>query len=248
MSSNNTNKPQQSAPTPDESIAAAAKAQEEAAAREAAEKEASRKAEEERIAAEKRSAAAKKAAETRKAQQAQPTPAQSGKTDEELAQELLAGTSPAAATDVNAQGSRKNLLDTLHEMFRPTAMVIVKNFTEFDTGWVYSNPDELVVEQPDKYTRRTYPGAPHARVLRSGKQIIVQGWEAYIGLTRFFKQYAQIKGGKNISAFMNSPAEQRKFLDRAYGGVYDPNEAEADDIDARAALENDLGLTSGNTR
>lgn len=239
---NNNEKAQQNTPSPDESIAAAAKAQEEAA----------KKAEEERIAAEKRSAAAKKAAETRKAKemaekanQSSPAVSASGKTDDELAQELLAGTSPALATDVNAQGSRKNLLDTLHEMFRPTAMVVIKNFTDFDTGWVYSNPDELVIEQPDKYTRRNYPGKPHARVLRTGDKIVVQGWEAYIGLVRFFKQYAQIKGKPNISAFMNSQAEHRKFLEKAYGGIFDPNNGMAEEVDARTALENDLGLTSG---
>lgn len=245
MSNNNNN---QQTPSPDESIAAAAKAQEEAEARKAAEAEAAKKAEEERIAAEKRSAAAKKAAETRRAraEAAKATSAPvNGKTDEELAQELLAGTSPAMATDVNAQGSRKNLLDTLHEMFRPTAMVIVKNFTDFDTGWVYSDPNDLVTEQPDKYTRRDYPGQPRARVLRAGAQIVVQGWEAYIGLTRFFKQYAQLKGGKNISAFMNSQAEHRKFLAKAYGGIFDPNNGLEDEVDARTALENDLGLTDG---
>jgi hypothetical protein len=44
-----------------------------------------------------------------------------------------------------------------------------------------------------------------------------------------------------MSVMMNSPQAQSEFIEKAYMGLYDPNEPEVK-VDAKKEVENDLGL------
>lgn len=157
--------------------------------------------------------------------------------DQEFAEQLLAG-STATATD----GSKKLMVDLLHDRFGADDLVKIKNFTNFKTGWVYSDRRTLRVEQPNEYTRRVYQGDQKVRVLNPGDDVIVAGWEAYVGLVRFYKQYVATEFGSKMSVMMNSPESQKEFIDKAFVGIYDPNKPEAV-VDVKKEVEKDLGLT-----
>ena len=113
-------------------------------------------------------------------------------------------------------------LDLLHETFGPDDLVQIHNFTDRPTGYIYSDRGSLRVESNGEMVRRVYPGAKKSRIIRAGATITVQGWEAYIGLDKFFKQWVQ-DSGQELAISINSPEIQRKFLKLAYAGLFDPN-------------------------
>ena len=162
--------------------------------------------------------------------------------DTNFEEQLLAGSSPSA-TD----GSKKLMVDLLHERFGADELVKIKNFTKKKTGWVYSDrkPVEqggtFKVEQPNEFTRRVWQGEQKVRVLNPGQTVIVPGWEAYVGLVRFYKQYIGEEYSGKMGVMMNSPKEQNDFIDKAFMGVYDPNEPE-EEKDVKKEVEKDLGL------
>ena len=174
--------------------------------------------------------------------------------DAALREQLLAGSAPAVNNANGGAGGRMTIDELLHTYFAPTDLVTVKNPFDFDTGWVYSDPKDIVIEQPNAETRRVYgigidpkTGRSYqkTRILHAGESVVLQGWEAYVGLTRFFKQWAQTTYG---AGDMNNPARFREFMNKAYGGIYDPNATNRpiqNEETARQALENDLGLTDG---
>lgn len=168
--------------------------------------------------------------------------------DAELTEQLLSGSNPSANIANGGAGGRMTIDELLHTYFAPTDLVTVKNPFDFDTGWVYSDPKDITIEQPSPETRRVYGiGREFAktRILHAGESVVLQGWEAYVGLTRFFKQWAQTVYG---AGDMNNPARFREFMNKAYGGIYDPNATNRPtqpEETARQALENDLGLTDG---
>lgn len=170
--------------------------------------------------------------------------------DAALAADLLDGSISEANVNSGGAGGRMTIREIIMTYFSPTDLVKVKNPFTFHTGWVYSDPKNIRVEQPSAETRRVYGiGREYAktRILRSGNTIIIPGWEAYVGLTRFFKQWVQEEYKGRISVAMNNPATFRQFMKRVYLGIYDPNEGQNTEVDkeaaAKAALERDLGLT-----
>lgn len=160
-------------------------------------------------------------------------------------EQLLAGSTPSTN-----EGSKRTLIDLLHQSFGADDLVKIKNFTSRPTGWVYSDHRSVEqggtfrIEQPNEFTRRVWQGEQKARVLDAGKTIVVPGWEAYVGLVRFFKQYVQEEYPGESAVRMNSPAEQNAFFKKAFVGVYDPNEEEPA-TDVKAEVEKDLGLKNG---
>lgn len=156
--------------------------------------------------------------------------------------QLLAGSSPST-TD----GSKKLMVDLLHERFGADDLVKIKNFTKRKTGWVYSDRKPVEqggtfrIEQPNEFTRRVWQGEQKVRVLEPGQTVIVPGWEAYVGLVRFYKQYIAEEYSGKMGVMMNSPREQSNFVDKAFVGVYDPNEPE-EEKDVKKEVEKDLGL------
>lgn len=152
---------------------------------------------------------------------------------------LLAGSTPTSG-----DGSKKLMVDLLHEKFGADDLVKIKNFTKNKTGWVYSDKKSLRVEQPNEFTRRVWQGEQKVRVLEAGKIVVVPGWEAYVGLVRFYKQYIAENYPNEFGVMMNSPKAQEDFIEKAFDGVYDPNEPEVK-VDAKTEVENDLGLVSG---
>lgn len=180
------------------------------------------------------------------------TPKNDPAKDAELAQALLDGSSPEP-NNVNAgAGGRMTIDESLHKYFAPTDLVTIKNPFDFDTGWVYSDPKDIRVEQPSPETRRVYGIGrkfQKTRILHAGESVVVQGWEAYVGLTRFFKQWVQMEyTGERLSGAMNNPLVFKSFMDKTFDGIFDPNASNKvvdSDAAARAALENDLGLTDG---
>lgn len=156
--------------------------------------------------------------------------------------QLLAGSTPTTG-----DGSKKLMVDLLHDKFGADALVKIKNFTKKKTGWVYSDRTPVEsggtfrVEQPNEFTRRVWQGKQKVRVLEPGKTVIVPGWEAYVGLVRFYKQYIADEFPNEFAVRMNSPKDQNDFISKAFLGVYDPNEPE-EKVDVKAEVENDLGL------
>ena len=153
-------------------------------------------------------------------------------------EQLLAGSNATAA-----DGSKKLMVDLLHDKFGADDLVKIKNFTKRKTGWVYSDHKTLRVEQPNEFTRRVWQGAQKVRVLEPGQTVIVPGWEAYVGLVRFYKQYIAEEFSGKMSVMMNSPVEQQRFIDMAFAGIYDPNEPE-EKVEVKKEVESDLGLVN----
>lgn len=157
--------------------------------------------------------------------------------DKNFEEQLLAGSTPSAGAD----GSKKLMVDLLHDRFGADDLVKIKNFTKNKTGWVYSDHKSLRVEQPNEFTRRVWQGEQKVRVLNPGQTVIVPGWEAYVGLVRFYKQYIGEEYSGKMGVMMNSPKDQSDFIDKAFVGVYDPNEPE-EEKDVKKEVEKDLGL------
>lgn len=152
--------------------------------------------------------------------------------------QLLSGSTPTTG-----DSSKKLMVDILHDKFGADDLVKIKNFTKRPTGWVYSDQKTLRVEQPNEFTRRVWQGQQKVRVLEPGQTVIVPGWEAYVGLVRFYKQYIAEEFSGKMGVMMNSPVEQQKFIDQAFAGIYDPNEPE-EKVDVKKEVENDLGLVN----
>lgn len=157
--------------------------------------------------------------------------------DKDFEAQLLAGSTGIASGD----GSKKLMVDLLHDKFGADELVRIKNFTTRKTGWVYSDRKELRVEQPNEFTRRVYQGAQKVRILKPGETLVVPGWEAYIGIVRFYKQYIAEEHSGKMSVKMNSPKDQMDFIDKVFVGIYDPNEPE-EPKDVKKEVEDDLGL------
>lgn len=157
-------------------------------------------------------------------------------------EQLLAGSTPTEGAD----GSKKLMVDLLHDKFGADDLVEIKNFTKKKTGWVYSDQKSLRIEQPNEFTRRVWQGEQKVRVLEPGKSVIVPGWEAYVGLVRFYKQYISEEFPNDFGVKMNSPKDQAEFINKAYMGIYDPNKADVKEAekeeDTKKEVENDLGL------
>ena len=153
-------------------------------------------------------------------------------------EQLLAGSTPTTA-----DGSKKLMVDLLHDKFGADDLVKIKNFTKNKTGWVYSDQKSLRIEQPNEFTRRVWQGEQKVRVLEPGKTVVVPGWEAYVGLVRFYKQYISETYPNDFGVMLNSPKAQEDFVDKAFVGIYDPNEPE-EKVDVKAEVENDLGLVN----
>lgn len=152
-------------------------------------------------------------------------------------EQLLAGSTPSEGVD----SAKKLMVDLLHDRFGADDLVKIKNFTKRKTGWVYSDHKTLKVEQPNEFTRRVWQGEQKVRVVNPGQTVIVPGWEAYVGLVRFYKQYIGEEFPGKLGVMMNSPKEQSDFVDKAFMGVYDPNEPE-EEKDVKKEVEKDLGL------
>ena len=171
--------------------------------------------------------------------------------DAALSRELLDGAFADANEYNGGAGGRLTLRELIMTYFSPTDLVRVTNPFDFNTGWVYSDPKDIKIEQPSPETRRVYGiGREFAktRILRAGDELVIPGWEAYVGLTRFFKEWCQRKHSGRIEVMMNSSLAFKQFMEKVYLGLFDPNEGKNSKIDneeaARIALENDLGLSA----
>lgn len=156
---------------------------------------------------------------------------------------LLQNASRTTSTD------NKSLREILADEFKGTNLITIKNVLSHDFGWVYTDPEEEDVQQPDSATRRVFFGEPKARVLKAGETVTIQGWEGYIALTRMYKEMVQ--EGNNISVEMGSTMKMREFLSEAFLGKFNPNEvtgtkkaktAEPEKAKAKVATDEDLGL------
>lgn len=123
----------------------------------------------------------------------------------------------------------KRFLDMLHDLFEPEDDVVIYNPFNKKIGWIYSR--KTTIQQVDKETQRAYHERPQIRTLEPKTQVVIRGWEAYIALTRTWKQYAQETfAGESMSAKMKSTANKQAFIDMVYKGKYDPNaELEAEE-------------------
>lgn len=138
----------------------------------------------------------------------------------------------------------RSFAQLVYESFKPTDLVRIKNVVGHDTGWPFVNPDETVVDQPDKSTRRVTPGQQRVRFLGAGKTVLIHGWEAYIALDVMWKEYAQTRNGKRASAVMNSAIERESFFNEAFMGIFDPN-ADDDQTVVTKTAEKELGEDLG---
>lgn len=120
------------------------------------------------------------------------------------------------------QNSTENMLERLAKMFTATDLVTIRNILPEPFGWVYTDPKETVITQPDSATRRVEFGKPKAHSLEVGATKTIPGWEAYIALERMWKAFAQIDIEK-ISFVLTSSQEMDSFLSKAYVGTFDPD-------------------------
>lgn len=163
--------------------------------------------------------------------------------NKELEAQLLAS---AKGQAVASDGS-KLLLDKMHDLFDADDLVKIKNFTNHKIGWVYCDRKLTRIEQPNEFTRRVWQGDQKARVLDAGKTIIIPGWEAYVALNRFYEDWAINDKGDDRGTYVLSPSMQTEFLDKAFAGVQDINDlnAEPEVVDVKKEVEDDLGLSDG---
>ena len=144
--------------------------------------------------------------------------------DAVLAAKILSGADPEASNANGGAGGRATIDEMLHSYFSPTELVRIKNpFTE---------------------TRRVYgigKGFQKVRIIHAGEDIVIAGWEAYVGLTRMFKAWVQeMDDVRN----MNNTLTFKKFMDIAYLGTFDPNAGKnmPTILSPEEELEADLGL------
>lgn len=163
--------------------------------------------------------------------------------NEQLAAQLLA----SAKGQVIANDGSKLLLDRMHDMFDADDLVKIKNFTNRKIGWVYCDKKSTRIEQPNEFTRRVWQGEQKARVIDAGKSVIIPGWEAYVALNRFYEDWAVNDMHDERGAHVLSSTMQAEFLDKAFGGVQDINNlnAEPEVVDVKKEVEDDLGLSDG---
>lgn len=176
----------------------------------------------------------------------EPKPSYDKAKDAELLGEILSSVNPEAELSSPDGSTRQTVKEMVMAYFKPTDLVKIRNPFRFDTGWAYSHPDDTKIEQDGAVTRRVWLGRPRTRLLHAGEEKIIPGWEAYIGIDRFYKQYCQTQHREELSVAMNSPYFFKKFMDSVYLGVFDPNGGDESTLDseetARISLEHDLGL------
>ena len=120
------------------------------------------------------------------------------------------------------QNSTENMLERLSKTFKPIDLVTIRNVLPEPFGWVYTDPSETVITQPDSATRRVEYGKPRVSSLDVDGTKTIPGWQAYIALERMWKAYAQLDIEK-ISFVLTSSQEMDAFLDKAFVGVFDPD-------------------------
>lgn len=120
------------------------------------------------------------------------------------------------------QNNTENMLERLAKTFKPIDLVTIRNVLPEPFGWVYTDPSETVITQPDSVTRRVEFGAPKASSLEVDGTKTIPGWQAYIALERMWKAYAQLDIEK-ISFVLTSSQEMDAFLSKAFVGVFDPD-------------------------
>ena len=123
-----------------------------------------------------------------------------------------------------SSNTSKTFLEVLHNTFSGSDLVTIKNVMDHDTGWVYVDPKEEKVDQPDRTTRRVTWGEPKAKVLKPGETITIPGWQAFVALDRLYKEYAQ-QDASTMGFKLSSVDEMENFLSDAYVGIFDPNSA-----------------------
>lgn len=121
-----------------------------------------------------------------------------------------------------APAASVSLGEKLHSMFKRNDLVRVKNIDDKPSGYVFVNPDDEVVQMPDRATRRVTPGKPQAVVLQPGEVKVMYGWQAYIALDRLWKEYAQRRSSADQSLISDDVARD-EFLDKSFLGLFDPN-------------------------
>lgn len=112
--------------------------------------------------------------------------------------------------------------EKLHDLFKRSDLVRIKNIDDKPSGYIFVNPDDEVAEQPNPATRRVTPGKPQAVVLQPGEVKVVPGWQSYIALDRMWKEYAQRRSSAERN-MISDDAARDVFLDKSFLGVFDPN-------------------------
>lgn len=140
--------------------------------------------------------------------------------------------------------SSMSMGEKLHNLFKRSDLVRIKNIDDKPSGYIFVNPDDEVAEQPNPATRRITPGKPQAVVLQPGEVKVIPGWQAYIALDRMWKEYAQRRSSAERN-MISDDAARDVFLDKSFLGIFDPNEVnEARPVTATAAMAADKSRTA----
>lgn len=124
-----------------------------------------------------------------------------------------------------ASASYVSMGEKLHSMFKPSELVTIKNIDSRPTGYVFVSPDDEEIESVNGDTmRRVYHGKADAVVFQAGETKVVPGWQAYVGLDRMWKDYAQRRSTADASLIADTAARDQ-FLEESFLGVFDPNQA-----------------------
>lgn len=134
---------------------------------------------------------------------------------EELLQQQLLGTIQGESH------AQEGIVERMTNLFSSNDFVKIQNPFDRLAGWVCVDPDEEVESRPNDMERHVFYGKPKTRILQPNEEIVIKGWEAYIGVERLFKEYAQLSG-QGISSILLSDTEITKFLDKVFKGVFNP--------------------------
>src|SRR5574344_1762288 len=100
----------------------------------------------------------------------------------------------------NTTGSR-NILDIIYGMFDSNDYVKIKNPMKVEAGWLYTDPKETRIEQPDSATRRIYYGKQKIYIMKPGETKIMQGWLAYAGLSNIDRKSTRLNSSHQINSY-----------------------------------------------
>ena len=94
---------------------------------------------------------------------------------EELLQQQLLGTVQAESH------AQESIVERMTKLFNSDDFVKIQNPFDRLTGWVYVDPAEEIERRPSDMERHVFYGKPKTRVLQPNEEVVIKGWEAYIG-------------------------------------------------------------------
>lgn len=139
--------------------------------------------------------------------------------------------------------SNESIMERLYKRFRATDFIRVINPDTEPFSWVYSDPKDEIVEQPDRITKHIYPGKPKITTLQPGESRVILGGEGYVMIDAAVKKLIQ-KNSAKIGVGLRNGVDIEKYIGEVYMGITDPFAVnnQPQPTTAKTSVEEDLGL------